>query len=276
MVDEFWVKFWGVRGSTPTPGESTLRYGGETSCLEIRAGASRLLVDCGSGARNLGLGMCQQKTAGDFDLLLTHTHLDHICGLPFFWPAFDPNSAIRAWAGHFEDNAFTLPDIVSRIMSPPVFPLSAKTLKALSFNDFKAGEDLSFGKGLSVQTMRLNHPGGACGYRIEYGGKVICVITDHEHGNADIDAKLPAFVEGADVMVYDAMYTDAEYETYVGWGHSTWQKAVELAKAANVKVPVLFHHDPRRTDDQLDEIGREADKAYPGTLVAREGLVLTP
>lgn len=274
MSEEFSLRFWGVRGSTPTPGVGTLRYGGETSCLEVRAGHARMLVDCGSGARNLGMELCQKKQSADMDILFTHTHLDHICGLPFFWPAFDPDSRINAWAGHFEEPELKLADVVNRIMSPPVFPLAAKSLKALSFCDYQVGTELPVCGDATVRTMRLNHPGGACGYRIEFQGKVICVITDHEHGNAEIDAKLPGFVEGADIMIYDAMYTDEEYETYVGWGHSTWQKAVELAREAEVKTPVLFHHDPRRLDDELDEIGKVAADVYPGTLVAREGLTL--
>ncbi|TWI89442.1 phosphoribosyl 1,2-cyclic phosphodiesterase [Roseibium hamelinense] len=275
MSDQFYLKCWGARGSTPTPGASTLRYGGETTCFEIRAGDSLVMVDCGSGARNLGFEICD-ATPIKFDLLFTHTHLDHICGLPFFKPAFHPNYQVNAWAGHFEDNSTSLSDIVSRIMSPPIFPLAAKSLKGLSFLTFEAGQPLPRDDGLVIHTMRLNHPGGACGYRLEFNGKSICIITDHEHGNPEVDAALPDFVRNADIMIYDAMFTDDEYETYKGWGHSTWQKAVELAGQANVKTPVLFHHDPRRSDDELDEIGMAASAAYPGTLVASEGMVLRP
>jgi phosphoribosyl 1,2-cyclic phosphodiesterase len=233
-----------------------------------------VLVDCGSGARNLGVEICSCKTR-TFDLLFTHTHLDHICGLPFFKPAYDPSFNVTAWAGHFQDGT-SLVDIVSRIMSPPIFPVAAKTLKAVEFKSFTAGDEIPRTDGLVIRTTRLNHPGGACGYRFEFQGKSICIITDHEHGDPDIDAALPDFVRNADVMIYDAMFTDEEYCTYKGWGHSTWQKAVELAKAGNVKTPVLFHHDPRRSDDELDEIGLAAQNAYPGMLVASEGMVLEP
>lgn len=274
MADEFSLRFWGVRGSTPTPGSSTLRYGGETSCFEIRAGNALVLVDCGSGARNLGVDLCQCG-ARKFDLLFTHTHLDHICGLPFFKPAYDPRFEVKAWAGHFQDET-RLVDIISRIMSPPVFPVAAKTLKAVEFRTFAAGSDIPRDDGLAIRTIRLNHPGGACGYRFDYCGKSICIITDHEHGDAAIDAALPDFVRGADFMIYDAMFTDEEYEVYRGWGHSTWQKAIQLAREGNVTTPVLFHHDPRRSDEELDEIGLAAQSAYPGTLVASEGMVLRP
>lgn len=274
MADNFSLRCWGVRGSTPTPGSSTLRYGGETSCFEIRAGDALVLVDCGSGARNLGMDLCQAG-ARSFDLLFTHTHLDHICGLPFFKPAYDPKFAVTAWAGHFQDET-SLVDIVGRIMSPPIFPVAAKTLRAVDFKTFRAGDNLPRSDDLTIRTTRLNHPGGACGYRFDYHGKSICIITDHEHGDPEIDAALPDFVAGADVMIYDSMFSDSEYETFKGWGHSTWQKALELAKRANVRTPVLFHHDPRRTDDQLDEIGLAAQAAFPGALVASEGMVLVP
>ncbi|MEP1931184.1 MAG: MBL fold metallo-hydrolase [Roseibium sp.] len=274
MADDFSLRCWGVRGSTPTPGPDTLRYGGETTCFEIRAGDALVLVDCGSGARNLGMELCRAG-ARSFDLLFTHTHLDHICGLPFFKPAYDPNFDVTAWAGHFQDET-NLVEIVSRIMSPPIFPVAAKTLKAVEFKTFTAGDQIPREDELVIKTIRLNHPGGACGYRFDYHGSSICIITDHEHGDPDIDAALPEFVRGADIMIYDAMFTDEEYECYQGWGHSTWQKAVQLARNAQVKTPVLFHHDPRRSDDELDEIGKAAQSEFAGTLVASEGVVLKP
>ncbi len=274
MATEFSLRCWGARGSTPTPGASTLRYGGETTCFELRAGGALILVDCGSGARNLGMNLCQ-ATPREFDLLFTHTHLDHICGLPFFKPAYDDRFKVTAWAGHFQDG-ICLSDIVSRIMSPPIFPVAAKTLKAVEFKTFTAGECLQRADDLKICTVRLNHPGGACGYRFDLGGKSIAIITDHEHGDPEIDANVRTFVEGADIMIYDAMFTGEEYEAYKGWGHSTWEKAVELATQANVKTPVLFHHDPRRSDDELDVIGIAAKAVHPGTLVAKEGMLLVP
>lgn len=274
MASEFSLRCWGARGSTPTPGASTLRYGGETTCFELRAGDALILVDCGSGARSLGMDLCGQGPR-KFDLLFTHTHLDHICGLPFFKPAYDNRFEVTAWAGHFEDET-SLVDIVSRIMSPPIFPVAAKTLKAVDFRTFQAGDILPREDDLKISTVRLNHPGGACGYRFDYQDKSICIITDHEHGIPEIDDTVETFVEGADIMIYDAMFTDDEYPTYKGWGHSTWQKALELARKANVRVPVIFHHDPRRSDDALDEIAIAVNDAHPGALVASEGMILRP
>ena len=274
LAQDFSLKLWGARGSTPTPGADTLRYGGETTCLELRVGDSLVLVDCGSGARNLGLQLSAMPPRR-FDLLFTHTHLDHICGLPFFTPAYDERFEITAWAGHFAEKS-GLVDIICRVMSPPIFPVAANTLRAVSFRNFQPGDVLPREDGLVIRTVGLCHPGGACGYRMEYGGKAICIITDHEHGDPDIDRAVRAFVQDADVMIYDAMFTDEEYPKYRGWGHSTWQKGVELALDANVKTPVLFHHDPRRSDDALDEIGLAARERHPGMLVAAEGMVLVP
>lgn len=268
------MKLWGVRGSTPSPGQTTLRYGGETTCFEVRAGDDAILIDCGSGARNLGVALHAAPPRA-LDLFFTHTHLDHICGLPFFSPAYDDRFEITAWAGHFPDRA-GLVDIICRIMSPPIFPVAANKLRAVSFRNFRAGDTVARDGPITLRSVALNHPGGATGYRLEHGGKSICIITDHEHGDPEVDRAVRRFVQDADVMIYDAMYTDAEYPRFVGWGHSTWEKGVELALEAGVRQPVLFHHDPRRSDDELDAIGEAAAARHPGVLVAREGMVLTP
>lgn len=270
----FSLKLWGVRGSTPTPGPSTLRYGGETTSFELRAGDDIVLIDCGSGARSLGSEL-HGRPPRAVDMFFTHTHLDHICGLPFFTPAYDDRFAIKAWAGHLTDS-YGLMDIICRIMSPPIFPVAANNLRAVSFANFRPGGPLERDGEIAISTVALNHPGGATGYRLEHGGKSICIITDHEHGDPEIDRAVRRFVEGADVMIYDAMFTDEEYPRFTGWGHSTWQKGVELALEAGVARPVLFHHDPRRDDDALDVIAEQAAARHPGALVGREGMVLTP
>ena len=268
LAREFSLRFWGVRGSTPAPGAETLRYGGETTSLEIRAGEQIILIDCGSGARNLG----RELVKGDqhkLNLLFTHTHLDHICGLPFFQPAYDADYEVCCWAGHFEDRS-CLRDVLCRIMSPPVFPVAAETLKGVSFKAYSPGDEWSLGD-VKVETIRLNHPGGACGYRMTFEGRSLAVITDHEHGDPEIDASVAAFVKDVDVMVYDATYTDEELSSHIGWGHSTWQEALRLSKRTNVKRPVMFHHDPARTDDQLDVIASQAKACHPDALVAVQG-----
>ena len=184
-----------------------MRYGGETTSLEIRAGDRLFLVDCGSGARKLGRDLIERDQR-EIDLLFTHTHLDHICGLPFFQPAYDARFKVRCWAGHFADRCCLL-DVICRIMSPPIFPVAAETLKAVTFETYDAGDEWSVGD-VQIATTRLNHPGGACGYRLTFEGRSIAIITDHEHGNPEIDRAVEVFVRDADVMVYDGMYSDDE------------------------------------------------------------------
>ena len=268
MAREFSLRFWGVRGSTPTPGPETLRYGGETTSLEIRAGDRLILVDCGSGARKLGRTLMNGPDR-ELDLLFTHTHLDHICGLPFFQPAYEADFVVRCWAGHFVDRCCLL-DVIGRIMSPPIFPVAAETLRSVTFETHKPGETWSLGDVL-VETTGLNHPGGACGYRLTFEGRSLAIITDHEHGKPEIDAAVEDLVRDVDVMIYDAMYSDEELPRYRGWGHSTWQEALRLAERANVRRPIIFHHDPARGDDALDRIAEEAKALNPNARVAVQG-----
>lgn len=263
------LTFWGVRGSIPAPGRRTLRYGGETTCMQIDAGARTLLIDCGSGVRHAGRAL-RGRGIDSLDVLFTHTHMDHIAGLPFFCLAYDPNVEVNLWGGHIPPGG-TLEEIVERMMSPPIFPVATSALSNTHFRRFGAGDDVALGGNLSVATTLLNHPGRACGYRIAWGGSVIAIITDHEHGNPEIDAAVREFVTGADVMVYDAMYREAEYATKVGWGHSTPEQCLELAARAGVAMPVLFHHDPCRSDDDLDVIAAELGAQMPSLRIATEG-----
>ncbi|MCG8408163.1 MAG: MBL fold metallo-hydrolase [Phycisphaerales bacterium] len=274
MTPDFYIRFWGVRGSTPAPGPDTVRYGGETTCFEIGAGDRLLMIDCGSGARKAGNSLAERGPR-DLDLYFTHTHLDHICGMPFFCPAYDGTFRIRCHASHFLDDTL-LSEVIGNLMAPPVFPLAIDKLRALNFLNFKIGATFDDPGGLKIETLPLNHPGGCCGYKFTFNGKTICLITDHEHGNPAIDAAIEKFVQGTDIMVYDGMFTDDEYWSYAGWGHSTWQAGVRLANKASVKVPVITHHDPSRTDDMLDEIADLAEAMHPGSVMAHEGMVLAP
>lgn len=273
MTAPFSIRFHGVRGSIPSPGAHSVRYGGETTCLEIRVGERMILIDCGSGIRRVGPIMRRDGFA-EADLLLTHTHLDHICGLPFFCAAYDPSIEIRFWSGHLAEEEGSLDAVIRRVMSPPIFPVSVGILKKCSFHSFSPPEQPAIGGDITVETMMLNHPGGAVAYRISSEGRSFCTVTDHEHGDKEIDAALADFVRNADAIVYDSMFTDDEYGNYLGWGHSTWQKGIELAVANGIKTPVLFHHDPDRSDDELDRIAVTAKERHPGALVAKEGMVI--
>jgi phosphoribosyl 1,2-cyclic phosphodiesterase len=272
---DFFVKFWGVRGSIACPGPRTVRYGGNTSCLEIRCGGRLLIFDAGTGLRDLG-NQLNGNGPVDADLYLTHTHFDHICGLPFFAPLYTAGNKIRLAAGHLQPQT-DLKRVLMEMMMAPLFPIPPTAFKAdVSFLDFAAGDVLTPGDGITIRTGPLNHPNRATGYRIEYGGRSICYITDTEHLDGRRDPQIVALVRDTDLMVYDATYTDAEYPRYRGYGHSTWEEGVRLADAAAVKTLVIFHHEPGHDDDRMDAIAAEAEKIRPGTVVAREGMVLTP
>jgi phosphoribosyl 1,2-cyclic phosphodiesterase len=265
-----------VRGSIATPGPATARYGGNTSTIEVRCGGRLILLDAGTGLRYLGNELLAEAPL-DADMFFTHTHFDHVCGLPFFKPFFQPQNQFRLWAGHLGVD-LTLHRVLREFMMAPLFPVPPEVFKAkIEYRDFHGGDTLTPASGVTVRTAVLNHPDGATGYRIEHGGKAICYVTDTEHVPGAPDKNVLGLIDGADIVIYDCMYTDEEYaKSYVGWGHSTWQEAVRLCKTARVKKLVVFHHDPDHDDDKLDAIGREVAAALPGALMAREGLVLAP
>ena len=268
-TDALCLTVWGARGSTPTPGYGTLRYGGETTCLEITAGGRTMIVDCGSGVRACGWSLAE-RGVDTVDVVFTHTHMDHVCGLPFFCCAYDPRVAVNLWGGHVPPGDSFI-KIIERIMSPPIFPVATSALANTRFHQFAAGETLTLSSGLTVATVRLNHPGNACGYRVDYRGSSIAIITDHEQSVPEMDDAIAAFVDGATLMIHDAMYLDSEYPRFVGWGHSTPTMVLNMAKRARVAHPMLWHHDPCRTDDALDAMAADAMRQNPKCLVASEG-----
>lgn len=273
MSEAFDITFWGVRGTMPTPGQSTLAYGGHTSCVQMRCGDARLIFDAGSGLFPLG----EDETLLDADLFLSHTHIDHILGLGFFSPAFRAGASIRLWAGHLRESGLALREVLERVFSPPIFPLTLEDFKAeLSFTDFAAGEDVPAphlaAKGIQIKTMPLNHPDCATGYRVEYKGRSACYITDVEHLKGGLDTQLIDFISDADLLIYDCTFDDRDFERFVGWGHSTWQQAARLCDAAGVKQLAVYHHDPARSDEALDAIKAELNKRRAKDVIAQEGL----
>lgn len=273
---DFFVRFWGVRGSIACPGPDYAKYGGNTSCLEVRCSGRLLIFDCGTGLRPLGNRLVADKRPIDADVFLTHTHIDHINGLPFFKPAFDARNRFIISAGHL-DEAQGIRSVLGQMMAAPIFPIPLDVFAAnITFRDFECGDVLTPRPGITIRTAPLNHPNAATAYRIEYGDKSIAYVTDTEHHIGEPDRAILTLIEGADIFIYDATYTDREYPRYTGWGHSTVEEGVRLANVAGVGTYVPFHHDPGHDDVCMDEIAMAAEKVRPGTIVAREGMVLTP
>ena len=271
----FWFKFWGVRGTVPCPGTGTLRYGGNTSCIEVRCGERRLIFDAGTGIRELGLSLAKENQSVDADLFLTHTHMDHINGLPFFRQAYDSSNNIRIRAGHLKAMNLNIRDVLKGWMNPCFFPVPIESMMPhVSFTNFDQGEDIDLGDGIMVRTGKLNHPGGATGYRIEYDGRVACIITDTEHQGDELDQEVLRLIDGCSFFIYDATYTEEEYPNYLGWGHSTWERSILLCRESGAAGVVAFHHEPAHDDVFMDGVARKMRKAHSGALVAREGMVL--
>jgi len=264
------LRFWGVRGGIATPGADTVRYGGNTACVELWCGPHLIILDAGSGLLRLGQKLASVAGPVVADLLISHTHMDHICGLPFFLPHFDATTRLRIWGGHL-DRPGALQNALTTSWSPPLMPDLSKAFRAMvSYESFSAGDRLMLHPGLTVRTVALRHPGGATGYRIDWAGRSIAYVTDTEHPVDGIDTKIAELIEGVDLAIYDSSYSDAEYAGRAGWGHSTWQEAIKLADAAGVKKLLLFHHDPSHDDAFMDAIGRAAAACRPGTEVAME------
>jgi len=286
------VRFWGTRGSIPTPGAQTVRYGGNTPCTEVRTDDGWLIIlDAGTGIRELGRDLLQRSNGAPIkgDIFLTHAHWDHIQGIPFFAPIFGRGNHFTIWGSQSLERS--VDKVVRDQMSPVVFPVTFEELDAsIDFRDLAEGTRTE-GTGYEVTSFAVQHPGGALGYRFsEPGGNggALVYVSDNElashdrYGSApDWRERMVGFVRGAKVLIHDATYTTDEYDHHRGWGHSTFQDCVELALEAGVGTLVLFHHEPRRTDDQLDACLAECRAMVKGrggalqVVAAAEGLTLT-
>jgi phosphoribosyl 1,2-cyclic phosphodiesterase len=269
------VRFWGVRGSIACPSPTYMGFGGNTSCVEVRVGSRLIILDAGTGIRPLGQ-LLRREGALDADILFSHTHWDHVNGFPFFAPAFEPDNAFRVFAGHLAEEG-GIREAIAGHMHEPMFPVPLDVMRArLSFTDFTAGETLDLGRGLQVRTAPLNHPNGATAYRIDHGGRSVCYVTDTEHVPGRPDERILGLVAGADLVIYDSTYTDAEFPARVGWGHSTWQEGLRLVQRAGARRLVVFHHDPDHDDATMTAIEQELAGESDGGVVAREGMLLAP
>ena len=263
------LKFWGVRGSIPTPESDRLRYGGNTTCLEIGNPGEKeiVLIDCGSGIRAPGVEL-MRRPVERIHILLSHFHWDHIQGLPSFAPLFQSGVEINFYAHRPPDQVRRLLGV---LMAEPFFPVPfAEIGSRVNFLQIECGKTFQAGP-LTVEAFLLNHPQGAVGFRTESDGQVLVHASDHEYGNVDIDAGLIRAAKNAHVLVMDAQYTPEEYAGKEGWGHSSYGHATLAAGAAGVGRLLLFHHDPEHNDEFLEAMLVEAKKLFPRAGIAAEG-----
>lgn len=259
------VRLWGTRGSVASPGPETVRYGGNTSCVEVRAGDSILVLDAGTGVRRLGTTLRGYR--GRIDLLLTHLHLDHLQGIGFFEPCFRPDIELHIWGP--PSPTLNLRERMSRYLSPPLFPVLLRDLGSrVTLHDVPA-EPFSVGP-FTILGEPIIHPGPTVGYRITADERTCAYLPDHEPALGARTFPLSPdwtsghrLAAGADLLIHDGQYTDDEYAARIGWGHSSIEQTWAFARQAGVRQLVTFHHDPGHGDDQLDRV--EAD------LQARDG-----
>jgi phosphoribosyl 1,2-cyclic phosphodiesterase len=296
---EFIVRFWGVRGSYPVAGGATVRYGGNTSCVEIEAGGRAIILDAGTGIVSLGRALARKaRERGakvEAVLLFSHLHHDHTQGFPFFVPAFIPGASISIYGPDFLGS--TPKTTLEQVMQPPYFPIRLADMRAgISFDVLRETDRLSIGapgEGIRIHSLNATvddeavhvrvlhsyaHPGGVYHYRVDWQGCSVVYATDTE-GYVNGDRRLAAFARGADVLIHDAQYTDEHYlgmapglSVTQGFGHSTVSMACQTAMTCEARQLVLFHHAPEYEDAQLDQIGQRAREIFANTLVAREGL----
>ncbi len=274
MSHEFSVTFWGVRGTLASPGKEFHRTGGNTICAEVRCGQRLIVLDAGTGVRALGSKLIEQSRMRRIDILLTHAHYDHVEGLPFFAPLFSPEFEIDIWAGEL-DGAKSTKDAVTGLMRRPYFPVGPGVFCArINYRTIERKQTIDLGDGIVVRTAPLNHPGGATGYRIEYGGKSFAFVTDTEHVPGKPDENVIELIQDVNVFAYDASFTDVELPDFAGYGHSTWEEGLRLCKKTNAGKMLAIHHVPFRNDEEMELIERAIRQLHPPSGIAREGMVL--
>ena len=267
-----YVKFWGVRGSTPTPQMENMRYGGNTSCVEVRINGQIYVFDCGTGFRNLGKQLSTEFADKPIyaHVFISHFHWDHIQGIPFFSPLYE--NPENYFFFHSSSRTRGLQRAIEEQMADPYFPVDMSEMAAHR-NFYDIEEDKITFDDCVITSLWLNHPQGCLGFRIESEEGTLVYATDNEPGHPLFDKNVRKLAEGADLLIYDAQYLPEEYEAKKrGWGHSHWREAVNIVMESGAKELVLFHHDPDHSDSCIDSIVQEASNYYPKVRAAAEGM----
>ncbi len=267
-----YIKFWGVRGSTPTPQLENMRYGGNTSCVEVRVNGHLYIFDCGTGFRNLGKSLTREFAGKSLQahIFISHFHWDHIQGIPFFNPLYE--SRDNYFFFHSSNRSRGLQRAIEEQMADPYFPVDM-TEMAAHRNFYDIEEDRINFDDCTIQSLWLNHPQGCLGFRLEAREGTLVYATDNEPGHPQFDKNVRKLAQGADILIYDAQYLPEEYEAKKrGWGHSHWREAINIVMESGAKELVLFHHDPDHPDSCIDHIVQQASSYYPKIRAAAEGL----
>ncbi len=265
------VKFWGVRGNIPCTDPGFLKYGGNTCCVEVEAQGERIILDAGTGLHWLGDDHLKHKIRRSH-ILMSHFHPDHIGGLNYFKPIYIPGHSIRIKGCH----NVALGKVVSLIestMAEDVHPKQLGDLPSeITCEDFQAGDNFDIAEGVKVRTAGLNHPGGATAYRIENSGKSVCYVTDTEHVEGEDDDDLLDLIAGADLVIYDSMFSPEEWPSKKGWGHSTWEEGIRICRKAGVGKMAMFHYSPDYDDTYLSDMETQANTRWNQAFAARDGM----
>jgi len=267
------IKFWGTRGSFPSPRKDTVKYGGHTSCVEIRSSLNDLIIlDMGTGMIDLGNSILKENNPPKLaHAIISHYHWDHLFGFLGFDPLFDPAFTFNMYG---KEDKMTPQQIIQYIQNHTFWPVDISMLQAkINLNNFP-DEGLIINDYISIDHTLHGHPNGANSYRITIGDKIIAYSTDCEHPSEGLNKNIIENAKNSDILIHDAQYHNHELDKYRGWGHSSWQQAVKVAKLSNSKKLILFHHAPFRSDKELDIIEKDAQKLFPNTIVAKQDLEL--
>ena len=267
------VTFWGVRGSNPTPDRDKMIYGGHTSCVSLHTIDNELLVfDMGTGLKNLGEMLINDlQSPKTIHIILSHYHWDHMIGLLSFKPLFTEGFTIHFYG---KKDKMDVEEIINYMMNPIFWPVNFSDFKAkLNFHTIE-NEDLQITNSINIKTKPHGHPNGALSFRVKINNKVFIYITDCEHPNLRLNEDLIQLAQDSDILIHDAHFTKHDLLNHKGWGHSSWEQAIQMAKKTNTKELILFHHNPLYNDEQLQKIESMAQKLFQKTTSAKQGLVI--
>lgn len=269
--ENFEVTFWGTRGTLPVSGAPFARTGGNTNCIEVTCGEHTIIIDAGTGIRELGSKLVSNNPDQKIHLFLTHAHYDHVEGIPFFAPFFMSDKTIDISCGKL-DGAENTSAIIKNLMKQPYFPVGTEVFSAeIVYNTLEENAVFNISDKIKVSTTPMNHPGGATGYRVDFAGKSFACITDTEHIIGQHDKNIMSLIDNIDAFSYDCSLLDKEMDDFQGYGHSTFEEGMRLAKLSNAKSMLATHHMPFRNDDDLDQIERAMKEESDTYKIAREG-----